>query len=141
MKKRPIDPVACGFAAIGVTLAYAGWQFPRLGGVVPGPGFFPMVCGLAMLAFALPLFIAGRPRPVQWVATQQQARPLIALILALTLYLLLWHWVPFLIRTALLAIVLLRLASVGWRRATFAGCLTTLALWAGFFLGLHVNFD
>jgi hypothetical protein len=151
--------VATVFAVLAVGIVIAARQLPPGIGNLPGPGFFPATLGFLMLVFcgmlaaeragASSVAVApgasdadGSPAGVEphvaAEATQSWTLPVVAFALMVG-YLASWEYVPFLVRTPLLVIVLMRLAAASWRATIMAALLFPVFLYAIFALGLRVD--
>jgi hypothetical protein len=154
--------VAAVFSAVAILIIAAAWQMPPGIGNLPGPGFFPITLGFLMLGFAGMLVLEGRrtAAPVAEakdapekelagietaaesgtgeVGPQSWVLPLIAFALMLG-YVATWELAPFLVRTPLLVVVMMRLAAASWRATVIAAVLFPLVLYGIFALGLRVD--
>jgi hypothetical protein len=131
----------CGIV-LGTYLVISSRAFPSGMGSLPGPGFFPLLLGIFFILFSA--MIAREawsviPQPsVASVPASSWKLPVVAALLVLV-WLLSWGFAPFLLRTPLLVLALMRLSGSTWRSATLAAVLFTGALYAIFQLGLRVD--
>ncbi|MCW5963173.1 MAG: tripartite tricarboxylate transporter TctB family protein [Bryobacterales bacterium] len=134
--------VALLFGALGVAILVAAWKLPAGIGNLPGPGFFPAVLGSLILGFAL---LLGLERPRAENQHHQPASPAqtwllpASATLLLAIFVFTWELAPFLLRTPLLVLALMRLSGASWRNTKIAMVLFPLALYAIFQLGLRVD--
>lgn len=130
------------FALLGVAVLVGSTRMPPGLGNLPGPGFFPRVLGALLLGFSLML---ATERTQAKDAQDDQAQPgsawplVLAAMALLTVYLLSWEWLPFLVRTPLLIGSLMRLSGASWRSVAMGGVLLSLFLFGIFQLGLRVD--
>lgn len=134
--------VALLFGAFGLVILVAAWKLPAGIGNLPGPGFFPSVLGALMLGFALLLGLE-RPRAAD---KDEQPAPLAqswilpaSAAMLLAIYVFTWDLAPFLVRTPLMVLTLMRLSGASWKNTIIALVLFPLALYAIFQLGLRVD--
>lgn len=127
---------------LGAYLVISSRSFPPGLGSLPGPGFFPLLLGILILLFsAMIAREAWSPAPQSpGKAAVRQADKLPALaVLMVIAWLLTWDFAPFLLRTPLLVLGLMRTSGSNWRSAALSAILFTAALYAIFQLGLRVD--
>ncbi len=143
--RQPFAPnrwVAAAFGAVGVVVLVASMQLPSGIGALPGPGFFPFVLAILILCFALFLGWESRavPKPDFTPAPLAHSWLLPAVTAAvLVLYVASWEWLPFLVRTPLLILLLMRLSGASWWATGLGSVLLPAVLYAIFQLGLRVD--
>ena len=151
--------VAAVFAVLAVGVIVAARQLPSGIGNLPGPGFFPATLGFLMLVFSGMLAaegpgaatVTGTPGAstagsssasgepgAELVVAPSWTLPVVAFALMVG-YLASWEYLPFLVRTPLLVVVLMRLAAASWRATAMAAVLFPTVLYAIFALGLRVD--
>jgi putative tricarboxylic transport membrane protein len=132
------------FAVLGAGLALAAWRLPEGVAGVPGPGVFPFVIGLGLVALGLGLAASsfrGHRAPAATARVQETSppprglgdghlRPIAAILALLAVYAALWETVPFIWRTPLLLLAIYRVVGEPWLRGTLmaAGATAVLAL-------------
>jgi hypothetical protein len=134
--------VAVFFLCLGVWMAISSLALPAGMGRLPGPGFFPMVIGATISLLAALLLIvtlrapdaADRIYEIPW--TRWRAAGITVALLFV--YILLWNWTPFVPRTALLMLLLLRLHGETWRKSVAVSAALTGAVFLAFQYGLRV---
>ena len=137
--KRTNLAVSALFLALGGYLIFSATRFPPGMGRLPGPGFFPGVVGAVIAALAAVLLLAalrGKQAPEVCFENGKTLAAAIALLLA---YLLLWGGVNFVLRTAVLLVLFLRLAGERWRSALVVSLTLTIAVVLAFQYGLRVD--
>jgi len=130
--------VALLFLLLGLLLWSSASAFPPGVGGLPGPGFFPRVIGIVMLAPAVALLAQAwrRPGPASGAA---RAKPVLFTVVLLAAYLALWDRVPFALRTLLLLALYLRCLGQRWRTALQVAFVLTASVVAAFEYGLRVS--
>ena len=127
------------FVLLGTLLVLSAWQFPAGMGRLPGPGFFPLLIGAAILGLAsllIAISLRSAPTATLVLANRKQLAWTTALILV---YLMAWGWVPFPVRTAAFVVVLLRLLGHRWRASVTVAAVLTTAVVLAFQYGLRVD--
>lgn len=121
------------FALLGGYIVATAWEWEYLGAEGPGPGFFPLWYGIAMLALSLALVVSSlrAPRdaaasPVRWRAIGRALSAWLALAVAVAACKLL-GFVP---SIALLGYFIV---AVMYRRRARTAAIVALALGAGFY--------
>jgi len=122
-------------ALLGVTIVVQAWQWEYLGPEGPGPGFFPLWYGLAMLALSALLVVsnlrrAPRRTPVEWSRVARALSAWLALAVSVALFKVLGFVVSFALLTYFMVAVM-------YRRPPKIAALAALASGAGF----HLLFD
>lgn len=130
--------VALAFLLLGALLSIWTAALPPSLGGLPGPGFFPRMIGVAMLALASLLFAQAWRRPAP-PGGRAQAKQALVTILLLAAYLALWDPVPFALRTLLFAALYLRCLGQSWRAAVQVALGLTIFVVAAFQYGLRVG--
>lgn len=130
--------IGLAFLLLGAVLWICSGALPPGVGGLPGPGFFPRVIGIVMLALASLLMVRARSRPEPFPGATQ-SRPVIATLVLLAAYLALWHQAPFALRTLLFVVVYLRCLGQSWRAAVRVALGLTLFVVAAFQYGLRVG--
>ena len=120
------------FAAIGLALAAAALRLPPGLAGIPGPGFFPLLIGVALAALGAGLALSAGPADASYWTGGSGAGQAAGMLALLAVYVALWDLVPFLVRTPLLLVAVYRLAGEPWRRSILISAAATLAL-AGVF--------
>ena len=138
------------FALVGVVVCVHAWSFPGGTRGVPGPGFFPIVIGVLLIALSLALLLTTRSRPTATVTTPARAgdslphdywaragtTPVLpkiaAILLLLVVYVSMWNVVPFLARTPLLLIAIFRVLGEPWPRTLLLASALTASLFLVF---------
>lgn len=125
------------FTLLGLAVCVHAWGFPAGARGVPGPGFFPIVVGLLLIALSVTLWLTTRhaPRHPYWTrADGERVLPrIVAILLLLVVYVSFWTVVPFVVRTPILLIVIYRLLGESWGRALLLAAVLTA--------GLHILFQ
>jgi putative tricarboxylic transport membrane protein len=133
--------VAMCFLAIGLSLAIFSGNFPAGVGPLPGPGFFPRVIGLCMVALAAWLvkqsFAANRQTPF----TIENKRTVIGALGLTFLYLFFWGSGLFAVRTAVFVVLLLKLFGQSWKSALLVSVALTLIISLSFQFGLRLTLE
>ncbi|MDZ7638828.1 MAG: tripartite tricarboxylate transporter TctB family protein [Bryobacterales bacterium] len=139
--------VAAAGAALGLYLVVTSRSFPAGYGSLPGPGFFPFILGILILVFSAMIAWEARPAAPVPAAAPSPSAPFpaasillpLAALLTIALWLFSWAWMPFLLRTPILVLALMRLSGSTWRAASIAALLFTATVYAIFQLGLRVD--
>ena len=136
--------VAGAGMVLGLALIVSSRAFPPGVGALPGPGFFPLILGFLIAVFAGMIAVGARSRRSNAVANPIQTYswklPSLAL-LAVTAYVAAWEAVPFLVRTPVLVLALMKAAGASWRNSLIAALLISGFLYLAFQLGLRVTLD
>lgn len=139
---RILAAVAVTGTLLGAYLAISSRTFPSGLGSLPGPGFFPLLLGAFILVFSAMIAwesrSAGLPPAPDTSSQNSWKLPVFAALLVLA-WLLSWDFAPFLLRTPLMVVALMRLSGSTWRGAALAAVVFTGALYAIFQLGLRVD--
>jgi len=122
-------------ALLGAGIVAQAWQWEYLGPDGPGPGFFPLWYGLAMLALSALLVVsnlrrAPRPNPVEWSRVGRALCAWLALAVSVALFKVLGFVVSFALLTYFMVAVM-------YRKPPKTAALAALASGAGF----HLVFD
>ena len=122
-------------ALLGATIVVQAWQWEYLGPEGPGPGFFPLWYGLAMLALSALLVVsnlrrAPRRTPVEWSRVGRALCAWLALAVSVALFKVLGFVVSFALLTYFMVAVM-------YRKPPKTAALAALASGAGF----HLLFD
>lgn len=133
--------VGTTFGLLGAYLIWEGSGFPEGVGRLPGPGFFPIVIGVAMLVFAGALLAGARRGTAAEGALVPQAGLVAATIVLTGVYLALWEAVPFVLRTPAYLAGLLLLFGVPWKAALAVSAALTAFVVAAFQYGLRLTLD
>jgi hypothetical protein len=127
------------FLVLGVYLLISSFSFPPGMGALPGPGFFPTVIAVVVVALSLALLVGGLRTAVGPEFRLENRRALAVTVGLLTGFLLLWGVVPFAVRTLVFLALFLRFLGQTWRAAILVGAVLTAAVLAAFQYGLRVS--
>jgi len=121
------------FALLGGYIVATAWDWEYLGAEGPGPGFFPLWYGIAMLALSLALVVSSLRAPwnpplvpFQWRAVGRALSVWLALALAVAAC----NLLGFVVSLALLTYFIV---AVMYRRRARTAAAVALALGAGFY--------
>ena len=123
-------------ALLGIYIVVQAWQWEYLGPEGPGPGFFPLWYGLAILALSALLVVSQlrrappRSKPVEWSRVARALSAWLALAVSVALFKVLGFVVSFALLTYFMVAVM-------YRRPPQTAALAALASGAGF----HLLFD
>jgi putative tricarboxylic transport membrane protein len=123
-------------ALLGLYIVAQAWQWDYLDAEGPGPGFFPLWYGLAILALSIVLVVShfrrapSRGNPVDWRRVARALSTWLALAVSVALF----KTLGFVVSLALLTYFIV---AVMYRRPLRTAALVALATGAGF----HVVFD
>jgi putative tricarboxylic transport membrane protein len=123
-------------AALGLYIIVQAWQWEYLGTEGPGPGFFPLWYGVAMLGLSALLIVShlrrvpARRNPIEWVKVGRALSTWLALAVSVALFKPLGFVVSFALLTYFIVAVM-------YRRPLATAALTAVASAAGF----HLVFD
>jgi len=125
------------FLVLGLYLTISSFGLPSGIGGLPGPGFFPRVIGVLMVALSIAALRDRRP-----AGSPIENRRTITGTVALTiLYLLLWGTGGFAVKTAVFLVALLRMYGQSWRPAAIVSLALTAAATLGFQYGLRLTLE
>jgi putative tricarboxylic transport membrane protein len=124
------------FAALGAYIIANAWQWEYLGADGPGPGFFPLWYGIAMLALSVCLVVASALRKpdtgtaaaaVNWRETGRALGVWLALVAAIAAFKLIGFVVSF-------GLLCFFIVAVMYRRPLALAAMVALAGGAGFYI-------
>lgn len=139
---RAVDlTVAALFFLAGAYLAVSSRLLPPGIGDLPGPGFFPLLIGLAMMLIAGLLAARTLPQSAAAAVRFQNVRTVLMVIGLTLLYLLLWAQGGFALRTVLFLLSVLRVFGEDWRRSAAVSLVLTAFVTLAFQLGLGLTLE
>ena len=124
------------FAALGAYIIGTAWQWEYLGADGPGPGFFPLWYGIAMLALSVCLVlasalrkpVAGSPAAaIEWREIGRALGVWLALVVCIALFKLLGFVISF-------GLLCFFIVAVMYRRPLALAAMVALAGGAGFYV-------
>jgi len=129
-------------ALLGVYIVVQAWQWEYLGPEGPGPGFFPLWYGIAMLALSALLVVShlraapAAGKPVDWKRVGRALSVWLALAASVALFKLLGFVLSFALLTYFIVAVMYRRPI---RTAAIAAFATAAGFWLVFDLALGVS--
>lgn len=107
--------IAPGLGLLGLLVVLGTLGYPSGEHGVPGPVLFPRAIGIGLLLVAAGL-AAAPPAAIASLAPGRRQAIVWTMVL-LVLYAASWDLVPFVVRTAILVLVFLRVLAVSWKAA------------------------